>query len=118
MLGILQVDANPKNLHLLAKAIEIRARSRATSIELAGQGILASAALMATESPPDSWEQWLEDARYLYVPQGDPRLKDIHIEARPVCGGGRCSDGWEMFKRGDQLASRRCPDCVKLWGES
>ena len=115
MLVLLKVQANPLLLDTLTKSITTKARTRNTSLELAGQHILAKAALYAVESPPEDWQLFFEDVRYEYVPKGDKRINNGHFEARPVCGGSRCSDGWEMVKVGETLRLRRCPDCEQLW---
>lgn len=115
MLGMLGVPSNPLILDTLVRSIEVRARSKGWSHEQASQSILARAALIAQETPPDSWAEWFEDARYEYVPQGDERLKIRQLEARPVCGSIRCAEGWEAFKRGEIQMLRRCPECAKLW---
>ena len=79
--------------------------------------IAARAAFVAAESPPENWIEWFADVRYEYVPHGDKRLDDRRIEARPVCGSGRCSEGWETVKVGASSVLRRCPDCAQLWGD-
>jgi hypothetical protein len=117
ILTLLRVDANPNILDTLIRSIEIRARSRQCTVEAAGQEIAARAAWIAGEAAPEDWLAWFYDARYAYVSQGDKALSDRRIEARPVCGGSRCSEGWESVRVGDRLVSRRCPDCVKLWAE-
>jgi hypothetical protein len=117
ILSLLKVASNSNILDTITRSIEIRARSRECSIEAAGQEIAARAAWIAGEAAPEDWLAWFYDARYAYVAQGDKALTDRRIEARPVCGGSRCSEGWETVRVGDRQVSRRCPDCVKLWQE-
>lgn len=115
MIRLLKLSASPLMLETLTRTIQVKARNRNSSLEWAAQHVLARAALIAQESPPDDWLQWFEDARYEYVPAGDSKLKDRRIEARPTCGGTRCSEGWEMVKVGDAVISKRCADCERAW---
>jgi hypothetical protein len=100
------------------KTIEVRARSKKTSEEAAAQEIASRGAWVLAEGAPEDWALWIADARYEYVPEGDSRLKDVSIEARPVCGGKRCSEGWETVTVGEVKVSRRCPDCARIWAEA
>ena len=86
-------------------------------LESAARQIAARAAFVAAESPPENWIEWFADVRYEYVPEGDERLKDRRIEARPVCGGSRCEDGWERVQVKGSAVLRRCTDCAKLWAD-
>ena len=115
MLTLLELRPNQLIFETLTKSITVKARTRGCTLEAAGQNILARAALVAAENPPDNWLEWFEDVRYDYVPQGDERLNDRRLEARPVCGGERCTDGWEVVRVGDASVLRRCPDCAQLW---
>lgn len=116
-LRLLEIHPNPHNLTALAEAIRTKAKSRACSVELAAQQIMARAALLKVESPPDDWPAWIADSRYEYVPQGDSRLNERHIQARPVCGGPQCEEGWERFSVNGTRMVRRCADCRRLWRE-
>lgn len=115
MLKLLQLKANPLLLEAVTKSIKRKARSRECTFEAAAQQISARAAFVATESPPEDWVQWFGDAGYEYVPEGDERLGNKRIDARPVCGSSRCQEGWETVKVGDVPVLRRCPDCLRLW---
>ena len=117
MLQLLEIPPNVQILDTLRDSIRINAKSRGVSLELSGQGILARAAYLSTESPPESWLQWFDDARYEYVQQGDKRLSMQGVRARPVCGGKLCSEGWEPYTVNGARVLRRCPDCVRLWEE-
>lgn len=114
LLAKIQVPPNPNTIIVLTKTIQVKARNRGWSIEAAANHILAKAAVVFTEAPPDDWVSWFFDARYEYVPQGDTKLTDRRIEARATCGGTRCQDGWEAVGNG----SRRCSECVRLWEET
>lgn len=113
------LDLSPNHLlqQALTRSLIYRAKSKNCTVELAAQQILARAAYLVAESPPDNWLQWFEDVGYEYVPEGDKRLDDKRIEARPVCGGSSCEEGWERVKVGGAAVLRRCPDCAKLWEE-
>lgn len=115
MLQLLELKPNSLMLQTLTKSIAVKARSKGCTYEASAQQIAARAAFVAAENPPEDWVQWFEDVRYEYVPQGDDRLRDRHIEARPVCGGSRCSEGWEIVKVNNVPVLRRCPDCAQLW---
>lgn len=115
MLRLLELKVNYELLQAVTRSITIKARSKGASIEAAAQQIAARAAFVAAESPPENWLQWFGDVGYEYVPQGDERLKDKHIDARPVCGGSLCQEGWETVKVGGLPVLRRCPDCERLW---
>jgi hypothetical protein len=117
ILDKLHIPSNPKILNTLTRSIQVRARSRGWTLELSGSSILARAAYVAAQAQPENWEDWLYDARYDYVLEGDSKLSDRSVSARQVCGGKRCEDGWEIVKVGDREVARRCPDCVKLWQE-
>lgn len=117
MILLLEVKLNSQLLQTLIKSIRTKARSKQCSEEAAAQQIAARAAFVASESPPEDWDQWFADVAYEYVPDGDERLRDRHIEARPICGGPRCSEGWETVKVNNVPVLRRCPDCVKLWSD-
>ena len=117
-LALLHLSDKPLLLETLTNSIKVKARSKSCTYESAAQQIAARAAFVATESPPDDWVQWFFDARYEYVPQGDKRLKDQRLEARPTCGGSRCSEGWETVKVNGAAVLRRCPDCVRLWRDT
>lgn len=118
MLQLLELKPNSLMLQTLTKSITLKARSKGCSYEASAQQIAARAAFVAAENPPDNWVQWFEDVGYEYVPQGDDRLRDRHIEARPICGGSRCSEGWEIVKVNNVPILRRCPDCAQLWQDS
>lgn len=115
MLKLLKLEANPTILMELTDSIRIKARSKACSLELAGQQIMARAAFVATESPPEDWLLWFRDVRYTYVPEGDSRLKERRVEARPTCGGTHCEEGYEVVQVNGVDRLRRCPECAKLW---
>jgi hypothetical protein len=115
MLQTFEIPFNDHIFHTLTDSIRIKSRSRQCTPELAAQMIAARAALLTTESPPEDWVLWFADSRYEYVPQGDKRLSIRSIEARPVCGGKLCEEGWEPYKLNGHRRLRRCPDCVKLW---
>ena len=117
MLSLLQLGDNSLLLDTLTDSIKVKARSKECSYEAAAQAIAARAALVAAESPPENWVQWFFDARYEYLPQGDKRLSDRRLEARPTCGGSRCGDGWETVRVNGSAVLRRCPDCVRLWSD-
>jgi hypothetical protein len=115
MLALLKVAANSKILNTLVRTLETRARSLGTSEREAGHRLLVKAQIRAMDGPPEDWEAWFSDQRYLYVPEGDPQLTNPRIEARPTCGGSKCADGWEPIKTATGAVSRRCEACVKLW---
>lgn len=115
MVDLLHLPRNALILEALTKSIEVKARSKQCSLEAAAQQIAARAAFVAVEYPPEDWVLWFQDVRYEYVAQGDKRLDDRRVQARPVCGGSRCSEGWEPVKIGEVTVLRRCPDCVRLW---
>jgi hypothetical protein len=112
---ILGIEPKPLILQSLSETIIIRAQVEQCSVELAANRIAGRAAMVARETLPVSWEQWLADARYDYVPQGDKRITSKGQMARPVCGGKLCSAGWEPVLVGGERRLRRCPDCAQLW---
>ena len=85
MLSLLRIPSSLFLFETVTKSITVKARSKNSSVEAAAQQILGRAALVATESPPENWIEWFADVRYEYVPQGDRRLQDRRIEARPTC---------------------------------
>lgn len=115
MISLLELKVSPKLLEVSTRSIEMKSKSKDCSYEAAAQQIAARAAFVSAESPPIDWVDWFIDAGYEYVPQDDPRLKDKHIYARPVCGGPRCQEGWEVVKVEGLPVLRRCPDCEQLW---
>jgi hypothetical protein len=117
VLKLLEIAANQLIFESLTRSIKVKARSKNCSYELAAQTIAARAAYFKTEAPPENWEAWFADAAYEYVPQGDARLQDRRIEARPVCGGPRCTEGWEQVQVNGHAILRRCPQCAQLWAD-
>ena len=117
MLTLLQLPTNQSLFQIVTSSIKTKARSKNITYEAAAQQIAARAALLATETPPEDWTKWFADSAYEYVPVGDKRLDDRRIEARPICGGSRCNEGWETVKTAAGTILRRCPDCERLWRE-
>lgn len=117
ILALLHIQANDMLVQTLTDSIRIKARSTNCTLESAAQRIAARAAFVATQSPPDDWVGWFSDARYEYVVRGDMRLRDRRGEARPICGGSRCAEGWETVQVNGTAVLRRCPDCVRLWSD-
>jgi len=115
MLRTLEIESNSLLFQVVTKTIEVVARVRSCTVQAATQRIWARAALLAAESPPDNWVQWFGDARYEYVKQGDKRLQDRRLEARPVCGKGHCEEGWRVVRANGHDIAQRCEDCVQLW---
>ena len=115
MLQLLEIKINSQLMQVVTRSIQIKAHSKQCSIEAAAQQIAARAAFVAAESPPEDWTLWFADVGYEYVPEGDPRLKDTQIEARAVCGGKGCTEGWEIVKVGGLPVLRRCAQCEQLW---
>lgn len=112
ILAMIEVPANPLILDTLSSTIRFKAKAHESSYELAGQRVAARAAsLVADETIPENWQDWLQDVRYDYVAQGDRTTR----YSRLVCAGKRCSEGWETVRVGDLTVLRRCPDCVRLW---
>jgi len=116
ILASLEIPPNQLILLTLTKSIEVLARTKGYTSQAAAQQIWSRAALLAgSDSIPEDWELWFADARYEYVKQGDSKLKDRRLEARPVCGGDRCSEGWEAVRVNGHDVLRRCPQCAQLW---
>lgn len=118
LLDLLGVPRNSKIMQVLTWTLQVRAEVDQCSVELAAHRIAGRAAVVARDSPPESWEDWLHDARYDVVPQGDKRINQRGQMARPSCGGSLCSEGWEPVLVDGVRRLRRCPDCVRAWKDA
>lgn len=117
-LDMLGIPRNMMIIEVLTRTLLTRGEVEMCSVELAANNIAGKAAMVAREALPVSWEQWLADAAYDYVPQGDKRINARGQMARPVCGGKLCSEGWEPVLIGGERRLRRCPDCVQAWRDA
>lgn len=115
MVELLGINPNSQILEVIRGSIRVKSKAKGCTLEAAAQQIGASAAFVSVESPPEDWLEWFADCGYAYVPQGDKRLQDRSANARPVCGGSRCTDGWEQVKVNGTARLRRCETCAQLW---
>jgi hypothetical protein len=118
ILRLLGLPSNPMIMQDLAATIQIRSEVDGCSIEVSANKLAGRIADLLKGSPPVEWGQWVFDARYDYVPQGDKRIKQRGQMARPVCGGKLCSEGWEPVLIDGDRRLRRCPDCVRAWKDA
>jgi hypothetical protein len=118
ILRLLGLPSNPMIMQDLASTIQIRSEVDGCSIEVSANKLAGRIAVLLRESPPVEWGQWVFDARYDYVPQGDKRLNQRGQMARPTCGGKLCSEGWEPVLIDGDRRLRRCPDCVRAWKDA
>jgi hypothetical protein len=118
ILRLLGLPSNPMIMQDLAATIQIRSEVEGCSVEVLANKLAGRIAVLLRESPPVEWGQWVFDARYDYVPQGDKRLNQRGQMARPTCGGKLCSEGWEPVLIDGDRRLRRCPDCVRAWKDA
>ena len=118
-LGLLKIDANPLIIEALIDSIKMKAHTKECSFELSCQQIVARAALILSgDVSPENWRDWFLDAGYEYVSKGDVRLSKPSFMGRAICGGPRCTEGWEPVTVGDRQVLKRCPDCAALWSDA
>jgi hypothetical protein len=110
------IDPNPHILEVVTKTLDVVQRNKHCTLEAAVNAVGGrAAALITAETQPNDWLEWFADARYEYVSKEDSKLKDRSVEARPVCGGTQCQDGWEKIRVNGHDIVRRCAQCVQLW---